>query len=249
MQLCNNGNTIESRIPPPRNAQRLSADSYALYSRSLRLQLPDKQVRKYDGNFKHGLHSIYCAVLDQEIGKNDLHQCADAIMRLRADFHYHRSEFDKIAFNFTNGHRVSYNKWKEGYRITVNGNKTKWVKKKDFDNSYLTYWKYLEQIFMFAGTFSLSNELGKVPMEQMQIGDVFIQGAFPGHAVLVVDMAFDTTTNKKYYLLGQSYMPAQQFQILINPNDQSISPLYELKEGEVFTPEWTFGPDQLKRFK
>ncbi|MBN2610182.1 MAG: hypothetical protein JXB00_01355, partial [Bacteroidales bacterium] len=54
----------------------------------------------------------------------------------------------------------------------------------------------------------------------------------------------------KVFLLAQSYMPAQDIQILKNPNDKSISPWYSLDfEGDLITPEWTFKKTDLKRFK
>ncbi len=44
-------------------------------------------------------------------------------------------------------------------------------------------------------------------------------------------------------------MPAQQTQILINPNDENMSPWYSLKDKEKLkTPEWTFEIDTLRRF-
>jgi hypothetical protein len=83
----------------------------------------------------------------------------------------------------------------------------------------------------------------------MQIGDVFIQTGNPyGHAVIVVDMARNDRTGEKVYMLAQSYMPAQDIQILINRRDRRISPWYRLGEGPVMTPEWTFGPGDLMRF-
>ncbi len=45
-------------------------------------------------------------------------------------------------------------------------------------------------------------------------------------------------------------MPAQQTQILINPNNKDISPWYSLKNSEkLITPEWTFRLDELRRFE
>jgi len=47
--------------------------------------------------------------------------------------------------------------------------------------------------------------------------------------------------------LGQSYMPAQEFQILANPND--TGPWYNLTEAHsISTPEWSFTKADLKRF-
>ena len=86
-------------------------------------------------------------------------------------------------------------------------------------------------------------------ISEMRIGDVFIQGGFPGHAVIVVDMAKNKATGKKIFLLAQSYMPAQDIHILKNPNHDALDPWYELDfEGPLYTPEWTFGKDNLKRF-
>ena len=83
----------------------------------------------------------------------------------------------------------------------------------------------------------------------MQIGDVFIRAGSPyGHAVIVVDMAENDTTGEKVYMLAQSYMPAQDIQILVNREEREISPWYRLGEGPVETPEWTFSPADLRRF-
>jgi hypothetical protein len=82
----------------------------------------------------------------------------------------------------------------------------------------------------------------------MTIGDVFIEAGSPGHAEIIVDMA-ENENGEKIFLLAQSYMPAQQTQILLNPNDEKISPWYSL-EGydKLVTPQWTFELNQLKRF-
>ncbi len=50
-------------------------------------------------------------------------------------------------------------------------------------------------------------------------------------------------------LLAQSYMPAQELQILKNPNNTSLSPWYNIDFGTTLeTPEWTFSSSQLRRF-
>ena len=103
---------------------------------------------------------------------------------------------------------------------------------------------------MYAGTYSLERELSQVKdITDMRIGDVFIQGGFPGHAVLVVDMAVHQASGKKIFLLAQSYMPAQEIHILLNPSRWRSSPWYDVEFGEkLCTPEWTFRREHLKRF-
>ena len=51
-------------------------------------------------------------------------------------------------------------------------------------------------------------------------------------------------------MLVQCYMPAQEIQILVNPNNSEISPWYEVERlnETLLTPEWEFGLKELKRF-
>jgi hypothetical protein len=89
-----------------------------------------------------------------------------------------------------------------------------------------------------------------VPIDQIEIGDVFVRGGSPGHAVIVVDLAADKATGKKVFLLAQSYMPAQDIHVLKNPADPKLSPWYASDFGEILeTPEWTFSKGELMRFQ
>lgn len=247
---------LYQRFTPPPGYERAAADSgsFAFYLRHLPLKPPGAKVLLHDGREKPN-PGIYEAVVNLPIGKKDLHQCADAIIRLRAEYLWRQGQFDKIHFNLTNGFRVDYERWRKGGRVKVVGNQTRWEQKAADSDSYTTFWQYLEFVFTYAGTLSLSKEL--VPVTSggttsshatIEIGDVFIQGGSPGHAVIVVDMATGTS-GKKVFLLAQSYMPAQEIQILNNPSDEKLSPWYSADFGETLeTPEWTFKKSDLKRF-
>lgn len=244
------GNTIQQRFQPPQGFVREeeSKTSFDFFLRNLPLKSLGSNVLYFDGTIKPN-RNVYEAVVDLPIGKKDLHQCADAVMRLRADYFYSQKQYDKIHFNFTNGFRADFSKWAEGYRIAIKGNKTSWFKTAKPSDSYETYWKYLETVFSYAGTASLEKELKPINVSDIKIGDVFIKGGFPGHAVIVVDMAVNPKNNQKIMLLAQSYMPAQELQILKNPNNSSLSPWYAVDFGtSLKTPEWTFSSSQLKRF-
>ena len=68
-----------------------------------------------------------------------------------------------------------------------------------------------------------------------------------GHGVTVVDVAVNTN-NEKVYMLAQSFMPAQEQHILLNPKNNTV--WYKLDNSEIInTPEFTFESNQLKRFK
>lgn len=248
--ICDTGRTIINCFNPPADYTRTQAEaaSFARYLRNLPLKDPGSEVLYYDGSAKKN-RGVYTAVIDLPIGSRDLHQCADAVIRLRAEYLYEIKAFDSIHFNFTNGFRVDYPEWMKGKRIRVQGNRAWWEQTAQPSDSYAEFWNYLETLFMYAGTLSLSKEMKPVRTEEMQIGDVFIRGGSPGHAVIVVDMAENIRTGEKVFMLAQSYMPAQELQILANPADSGISPWYALDFGELlYTPEWTFSKDDLKRF-
>ncbi len=245
------GKILETRILPPEDYQRIKVadSSFADYLRNLPLKPHGSTLLLYNGS-PMPKYNVYDAIVNLDIGKKDLHQCADAVMRLRAEYLWNQKQYDKIHFNFTNGFQVNYSEWMKGKRIIVKGNKTYWSQNGSPSNTYKDFWKYMETIFNYAGTLSLEKELKAVDVNKMKIGDIFIQGDSPGHAIIVVDMAINPKTNKKLFLLAQSFMPAQEIQILKNPNNKNFSPWYSLDFGEILkTPEWTFNKTDLKRFE
>jgi Domain of unknown function (4846) len=246
------GSTIATRIFPLENYVRTKEDasSYGFYLRNLPLKPHGSKVKLYNGETKQNFN-VYEAVVDLEIGTKDLHQCADAVMRLRAEYLWEQKRYDEIHFNLTNNFRVDYAEWLKGRRIVVKGNSTKWIEGGSTSTSYAEFWNYLELIFNYAGTLSLAQEMQFVSLKDLQIGDVFIRGGSPGHAVLVVDKAMNPETKEVTFLLAQSYMPAQEIQILQNPNNPELSPWYAISDigDRLFTPEWTFSSDQLMRFR
>lgn len=244
------GTTVKSRISTPEDFERvlIPQNSFAEYLRLLPLKPDGSIVLFYNGSTKPN-KDVYDAVVDLEIGTKDLHQCADAIIRLRAEYLYAQQLYDKIHFNFTNGFRVDYSEWMAGKRIVVNGNETYWSQQTSPSNNYENFWSYLEVIFTYAGTLSLSKELNPIDISEINIGDIFIQGGSPGHAVIIVDMAINSQTREKIFLLAQSYMPAQEIQILKNPNNNNFSPWFSSNFGDILqTPEWTFKKTDLKQF-
>lgn len=244
------GDSIRSRFDVPEGFKRYTAQkgSFGEYLQNLRLKPKGTIAKNYDGTIKEP-QDVYEAVIEIDVGNKDLQQCADAIMRLRAEYLYGQQRYSEIAFNFTNGFRAEYSKWRSGYRISVKRNKSEWYKKYDFSETYQDFREYLDIVFTYAGTLSLSKELAHADITNLQIGDIFIRGGSPGHAVIVVDMALNENTGEKIFILAQSYMPAQDIQILKNQGNKEISPWYSDNfVNDLITPEWIFRKTELKRF-
>lgn len=250
-QLSNsNGNTIATRFPTPPNFERVKTEtnSFAHYLQNLPLKPNGTKVHHYDGSLKWS-QSPVAAVIDIDVENRDLQQCADAIMRLRAEYLRDQNRPDDIHFNFVSGFNAEYKKWRQGYRIKVNGNKVSWKKEAQPSDDYKSFRRYMTMVFSYASTLSLDKELKPVAKNDLQIGDVFIQGGSPGHAVIVVDVCENKTTGEKRFLLAQSYMPAQDMHVLTNPND-AVSAWYSNNyKEELETAEWTFKAENLKRWK
>ncbi|MEO7984494.1 MAG: DUF4846 domain-containing protein [Bacteroidota bacterium] len=212
-------------IDVPTGYQRMVAEpgSFAAWLRTIPLK-KDKTVYLYNGKIKPN-QSAQFAVIDIPVGNKDLQQCADAVMRLRAEYQYAQKDFSGIAFMDYN------NKW---YKWAGEDNRPA------FDN-------YLQNVFGWCGSASLEKQLRPVPdFTAMKAGDVFVKGGFPGHAMTVADMAIDAD-GKKIFLLVQGYQPAQDMHVVVNPGNKKLSPWYGIDDGEIITtPEWSFRKEQLK---
>jgi len=224
--------TLETRIAPPPGFARVPAAprSWATWLRGLPLKPAHAPVLLYTGAPKWR-QDVHAAVIDIDVGARDLQQCADAIMRLRGEWLFAAGRNGDIGFDYTDGKR----------RTFAARGKT----------SYAAFRKYMDQVFAYAGTYSLERELRPVAVADMQIGNVFIKGGFngTGHAILVADMVENKTTGEKRFLLIQSFMPAQEMHVLKNPGDPDGSPWYPLAfEGALVTPEWTFAQHALRRW-
>lgn len=243
------GKTIEERFLPPKGYELIKGEegSFAKYLQKLPLKEDGSKVHYFDGREKGS--NNHAAILDIDVGERDLQQCADAVIRLRSEYLYSKKEYNRIHYNFVSGFNAEYSKWIEGNRIRVDNNKSYWVKTSAYNADYKSFKNYLDMVYAYAGTESLVKELKSVPINEMQIGDVFINSGMPGHAITVVNMAIDIKSNKKVFMVAQSYMPAQDIHILKNYNNEDISPWYDLEfEGKLKTPEWTFMQEDLRRF-
>lgn len=240
---------LDQRIQPPAGFHRLQCGerSFGAWLRALPVKPGRPDVRLYDGRRKSNQGAHY-AVLDIDVGSRDLQQCADAVIRLRAEYLRSVACDDAIQFHFTSGDLVPWAKWRTGQRPVVVRNRVSWSVTGWPDLSYAGFRRYLDRIFTYAGSVSLAHELAIVTDPTRPIpGDVYVHGGSPGHAVLVADVC-ENDHAERMFLLVQSYMPAQEIHILVNPGSP-LSPWYTARlEGQLLTPEWTFGYRDLRRF-
>ncbi|MCU0611622.1 MAG: DUF4846 domain-containing protein, partial [Candidatus Eisenbacteria bacterium] len=237
------------RVASPNELERLPAaeGSFGAWLRRLPVKPGTPPVRLFDGRLKAN-QSAHHAVVDIDVGGRDLQQCADAVIRLRAEYLWAAGCADSISFCFSSGDPASWGAWEAGYRPSAQGSSVTWARTAPEEGTYAAFRRYLDTVFTYAGSASLERELVRVSdPSKPEIGDVFIQGGFPGHAVLVADVAEDDH-GRRWFVLVQSYMPAQEVHVLRNPLG-TWSPWYPAHaSGALVTPEWTFSHEDLHRF-
>jgi len=241
--------SIAERIPPPPGYRRMTHlnSSFGAWLAGLPLQPERPKVHLFNGQEKVNQRAHH-SIIQIDTGNRDLQQCADAVIRLRAEYLFDTDRKEAIEFHFTSGDLARWVDWQNGIRPMIEDNKVLWKKTGSQDKGYLNFRKYLNIVFAYAGSYSLSRELVPVPDPSLvEPGDVFIQGGHPGHAVIVVAVARNDA-GQRCFLIAQSYMPAQEIHILKNPASWS-GPWYRARSsGPLQTPEWNFKYEDLRRF-
>lgn len=244
-------NTVKERFPAPEDYSWVEErpNSFGHYLENFTLKKYGFPILKYDGSEIETQH-LHEAIFDIDTGTKDLQQCADAIIRLRAEFLFKMKRFDEIKFHFTSGDLMTWNDYKNGTRAFVNGNSVQFKKTENFDDSKENFRKYLDLIFTYAGTISLNKETKPVlKTNDLKIGDILINAGSPGHIVFIAGVS-DNQKGEKLFLLAEGFTPAQSIHVLKNPLNPKVSPWYELdvNSAETKTARYLFEPSNFRSF-
>lgn len=243
--------TIRTRFTPPKGFSWMNEQpgSFSEFLNNFPLHPPNFPVRDFTG-IPINQQQHHVAILRIDVGEKNLQQCADAWIRLYAEYLWLNKRFDEIGFEFTSGQFFPWNDFKNGIRTKELKNKVSFTNTGNVDDSYENFQKYLELIFRYAGTISLDRE--SIPIKNnaaIRTGDFLIKPGSPGHSVIIVGVARNIS-GKKLYLLAESFMPAQDIHVLVNHRNPQLSPWYELDVDvpETVTAKYIFKPTSIKRF-
>ena len=244
-------NTIKERFPAPEGYAYVDTEknSFEEYIENFPLKKYGSPILKYDGS-EIATQNLHEAIFDIDTGTKDLQQCADAIIRLRAEFLFKMKRFDDIKFHFTSGDLMTWNNYKNGTRAFVNGNSVQFKNTENFDDSKENFRKYLDLIFTYAGTISLNKETKPVmKTNDLKVGDILITAGSPGHIVFIAGVSANQK-GEKLFLLAEGFTPAQSIHVLKNPFNPEISPWYELdvNSAETKTARYFFEPSNFRSF-
>lgn len=245
------GTTVSERSNLPEGYVRsiYPAGSFQKYLQDYQLKEFGAKVINYDGS-DYGYQSGHVGILEIPVPSNGLQQCADALMRIRAEYLWDQNRKDEIGFNFTSGHYCSWKNYSEGYRPKINGSRVSFDKTASVNTSLENFYKYLNLIYTYAGTQSLFDELPKLTsVNDIEIGDMLIYPGSPGHVIMVVDVAMNDL-GEKLFIFAQGNTPAQSVHMLKNPTNNGLSPWYEIELGAYLEiPTYYFNEVKFMRFK
>ncbi|HZO14824.1 MAG TPA: DUF4846 domain-containing protein [Polyangiaceae bacterium] len=227
---------LAARIAPPKGFERvpLARDSFGAFLRELPLMAPGSPVKSHSGTVLRAAdHPGVAAVVDLDVGERDLQQCADAVMRLHAEWLLSHDKSETIAYHVSSGKLMQWSRWAAGERPRVEDQRILLSMSARPDDSRRSFRSYLDFVFGYAGTGSLAKYSATVKRDHLAPGDFFVLPGNPGHTVLVLDLARDRR-GRTVALLGQSFMPAQSFHVLRAPDGI----WFDLDVDAVKTPFW-----------
>ena len=202
---------LAARFPPPSGFERveLPEGSFAQWLRNLPLLSEGSPVLDETGR---RLALGPAAVVDMDVRR--FQECADVILRLRAEYLRWAGREDEIVFHLTGPGTISWPEWRRGMRPRLEGDRLVFAHAAEVDGSRESFDRFLASVFEWCGTISLASEGQAVTFEDVQVGDYFARGGSPGHAVVIVDLA-RSEAGELLALILQGYMPAQSPHVLM----------------------------------
>jgi hypothetical protein len=164
--------------------------SYSYWISNLPLK-QDKIIKAYDGSTVPNDNYNVLAVVEMPLlFQQDLEQCADYCFRFWAEYHQQLKILDKL------------------YLFDYNGNK------RPFNTSNRPFNSFLKSSMSNTNSFSIKKGCQEVPMADLKPGDMIVQneGGGIGHVSVIMSMC-KPEKGEALYLIGFSYMPAQEFHI------------------------------------
>ncbi len=232
---------LDEAIATPPGFERVTvpAGSFGAWLRKLPLRPAGAPVRAYDGSTLHeGDDPRITAVVEVDVSPVDLQQCADSVIRMHAEWKWASGDQSSIGYHFLSGDFASWPDYAAGDRPKVDGSRVRFSRAAKAQSDHATFRKYLDLVFTYASTISLAQRADAISSDELRPGDFVVLPGGPGHAILVLDVAEDDAGHR-VALLGQGYMPAQDFQVLhASRANGNRGPWFSLDGDGLDTPFW-----------
>jgi hypothetical protein len=219
---------IKNAIPVPRGYLRESYPNGSFSNWVQNLPLKAKPaIFDYKGRaVESGSYRVFGVVRMPLLFQSDLEQCADFAMRFWAEYHKSAGTLDKLYLFDYSGHKLPFAK------------------------SGKSFSDFLKWAFAHTNSHSLKSGCRMITSNQLMPGDMFVQNERGGigHVSVVLDVC-RSAQGKKVYLIGYSFMPAQEFHIEKAADNYGVEGWFTF-EGytRYLLDNLNFGKPELRRF-
>lgn len=210
--------SLETRFPVPPGYKRVKVEpgSFAEWLRGLPMAPDGTPVKSFEGKETLAADDDYLAgVVAIDTGNPDLQQSSDVIIRLHAEYLWSRGEKDKISYLSATKLNMPFARWEKGQRLIPNGPNVFWVikSKTASEADHAEFRRYLDAVFNWANSTSLSARSTAVAAEDVLAGDFFLQSQEPNHVAVVLDLA-EKPSGERVALLAQARNPAESIHVV-----------------------------------
>ena len=217
-----------SSIKHPFNYTRNSyiKNSFSEWLQQLPLKPNNDILSHTKSKISNQLYHIFAVVNMPLLFTSDIEQCADYCMRFWAEYH------------------KAKNKMNDLYLFDYGG------KRKYYKSEGKSYNAFLQWAFNYSNSSSIKNGSKEIAESELQPGDMFVQNETGGigHVSMIVDVC-SNGKGEKLYLIGYSFMPAQEFHIEKATNEYGIEGWFTLEGYYKYLNEnLNYGKPVLRRF-
>ena len=220
--------TIRNSFPVPNGYLRNTypGGSFSQWIQDLGLKDPPI-IRNHRGEtVNSGFYNVWGVIQMPLLFQSNLEQCADFAMRLWAEYHKAAGKLDQL------------------YLFEYSGTR------KLFKSSGKSYVQFLKAAFANTNSFSLKQGCSKITAGEVMPGDLFVQNERGGigHVSIVLDVC-QSKEGKRLFLIGYSFMPAQEFHIEKAQERYGIGGWFTLEGYTQYLMDYlNFGKPALRRF-
>lgn len=220
--------TIQNTISAPDGYQRMGSPSGSFSNWIQNLPLKsDLIIMDYrEQNNQSGFYNLFGVVKMPLMFKSDLEQCADFAMRFWAEYHKETGKLDNL------------------FLFDYSG------KKKNYKNSGQTYTAFLKTAFANTNSHSLKKGCKSVLPDELMPGDLFVQNerGGVGHVSVIMDIC-QAADGRRLFLVGYSFMPAQEFHIEKATDEYGVEGWFTLEGYKQYLMDHLdYGEPVLRRF-
>jgi len=229
--------TLAETVPTPPGWERVAAPagSFAAWLRDLPLAAPGTPVKSWRGEEVFAGDEEYVqAVIAIDVGKADLQQSADVILRFDAEWRWSQGKRDMTYLAATKD-ALPYASYVLGKRVLAQGPHLYWVKQREPSDpdDRGAFRDFLDTVFIWANSTAVRMQSDPVAAKDLLPGDFFLQRDKSGHALVVLDVVAKPS-GERLALVAQALTEAMNIHVLrpgrgtawfsLNPPEPLLTP-------------------------